>query len=238
MHKFISKFQSRRASRVEPIDVPAADAQAPQEEPLPTLAPPVLLSSTESEAPTSASASPHTGDMVPFRRSSEQENKIEFFAKDSPHFWLSNSANYPVVMDGVRYPTAEHLFQAQKFSEHRPDLAVKVRKTSNALDAIHIARAHAKDVRSDWIKGGANVQAMRMVLLTKFTQYSELRIALLETGDAEIVHASPNDAFWGSAASANAIGRGRNMLGRTLMQTRELLRVAAGVGIGSGSRTV
>ena len=165
-------------------------------------------------------------------------NKIEFFSKDLPFFWLNNASDHPVVLDGVRYPTAEHLFQAQKFIDHRPDIANKIRKASNAVEAIHIARTFSRDVRADWIKDGVNVSTMRMVLLTKFMQYSDLRLALLETGDAEIVHASPNDAFWGSAAAPNSVGRGRNMLGRTIMQTRELLRVAAGVGANSGTRTV
>lgn len=165
-------------------------------------------------------------------------SKMEFFSKDQPFFWLSNSSDYPVVLDGVRYPTAEHLFQAQKFIEHRPDIAQKIRKASSPIDAIHIARTHAKDVRADWIRDGTNVSTMRMVLLTKFMQHTDLRLALLETGDAEIVHASPNDAFWGSAAPARADGRGRNMLGRAIMQTREVLRVVAGVGANSGTRTV
>ena len=79
---------------------------------------------------------------------------------------------------------------------------------------------------------------MRMVLLMKFTQHSDLFLALLETGDAEIVHANPNDAFWGSGAQSGELVTGRNMLGRTLVQTRELLRVAAGVSAGSASRTI
>lgn len=79
---------------------------------------------------------------------------------------------------------------------------------------------------------------MRMVLLMKFSQHSDLFLGLLETGDAEIVHSNPNDAFWGSGAQVGESGTGRNALGRSLVQTRELLRVAAGVGAGSGTRTI
>lgn len=182
-------------------------------------------------------SSPAVMESLEFSQSAK-ENKLEFYSKDIPFFWLSNSSEHPLYVDGARYPTAEHLFQAQKFIDHRPDIANKVRKASNPIEAIRIARTYAKDIRPDWIKDGVNVSTMRMVLLTKFTQHTDLRLALLETGDAEIVHASPNDAFWGSAAAPNAEGRGRNMLGRTIMQTRELLRVAAGVGANSGTRTV
>ncbi|WFD35184.1 hypothetical protein MCUN1_002034 [Malassezia cuniculi] len=165
---------------------------------------------------------------------SSREHRIEFYSRDMPSFWLSNSSEHAVVFDGVRYPTAEHLFQALKFIDDHPEIAAKVRKASTPLEAMRIARSHSQSVRADWISDGVNVIQMRMVLLMKFSQHSDLFLALLETGDAEIVHASPNDAFWGSGAHAGESGNGRNVLGRTLVQTRELLRVAAGVGPGSG----
>ncbi|CCU98531.1 unnamed protein product [Malassezia sympodialis ATCC 42132] len=153
--------------------------------------------------------SPAVIESIDFSKNAKT-NKLEFFSKDIPFFWLSNSSEHPLY----------------------------VRKAPNPIEAIRIARTYAKEIRPDWIKDGVNVSTMRMVLLTKFTQHTDLRLALLETGDAEIVHASPNDAFWGSAAAPNSEGRGRNMLGRTIMQSRELLRVAAGVGANSGTRTV
>ena len=32
--------------------------------------------------------------------------RIEFYHRDAPHFWLSNSSDHAVVLDGIRYPTA------------------------------------------------------------------------------------------------------------------------------------
>lgn len=78
---------------------------------------------------------------------------------------------------------------------------------------------------------------MREVLFLKFSQHTALRDALLQTGDIEIVEASPTDAFWGSAG-ARGEGRGRNELGKALMFVRETLRNIAGVGPGSGAKTV
>lgn len=43
--------------------------------------------------------------------SSSRENRIDFFSRDMPTYWLSNSSEHAVVFDGSRYPTAEHLFQ-------------------------------------------------------------------------------------------------------------------------------
>ena len=63
------------------------------------------------------------------KNSANGNNRIEFYSKDLPFFWLNNASPHPVVVDGIRYPTAEHLFQAQKFIDSRaPTLPPKFAK--------------------------------------------------------------------------------------------------------------
>lgn len=57
-------------------------------------------------SPAQAPSSPSNG-----RSLSPKGNRIDFFAKGSQYYWLSNSSEHPVVQDGIKYPTAEHLFQ-------------------------------------------------------------------------------------------------------------------------------
>lgn len=189
---------------------------------------------TETAAEAAAASSSEDDDEA------EEVSRIEFYRKDQAYYWLSNSSDHVVYLDGVRYSTAEHLFQALKFLPHRPDIATKVRKASSPLDAMLEARKHMADVQKGWIGKGANVAAMRNVLLLKFSQHSFLQRQLLLTGDSELVEASPTDAFWGSAAGANSgrIGLGRNELGKALSRTRETIRAQSGLGIGSGAKTV
>ncbi|PWN36623.1 DUF1768-domain-containing protein [Meira miltonrushii] len=52
----------------------------------------------------------------------EEVDKIVFYHRTQPYFWLSNSSDHPVYLDGVRYPTAEHCFQALKFLPHKPEI--------------------------------------------------------------------------------------------------------------------
>ena len=61
---------------------------------------------------------------------------------------------------------------------------------------------------------------MRRAVLRKFETHAALRALLLSTGDEEIVENAPGDFYWGCGAD----GSGRNMLGRILMETREILR--------------
>lgn len=166
-------------------------------------------------------------------------DRIEFYRKDQPYFWLSNSSEHAVYLDGIRYATAEHLFQATKFLPHRPDLANKIRKISSPNDAIKEARKNQSEVKKGWIGKGGNVASMRDVMLLKYTQHSVLKKQLLLTGDAELILASPSDAFWGTAVGVDgSFGGGRNEFGKALIRTRDTLRSQAGVGIGSGAKTV
>lgn len=64
---------------------------------------------------------------------------------------------------------------------------------------------------------------MREALLAKFTQYSDLRDLLLQTGEAKLVENSPYDDYWGTGKD----GRGQNRLGVLLMQLRNQLRSEA-----------
>ncbi|MCO5583363.1 hypothetical protein L7F22_037273 [Adiantum nelumboides] len=169
----------------------------------------------------------------------EEVDRIIFYHRNQPYFWLSNSSDHPVYLDGVRYPTAEHLFQAFKFLPHKPEIANKIRKTNNPSDATLEARKQSQNVQRGWISQGENLIAMRTVLLLKFSQNSTLTKQLLRTGDAELVEDSPTDAFWGIASGGGrTVGAGRNELGKALVRTRETIRNQSGLGFGSGAKTV
>lgn len=193
-----------------------------------------------SVAPGTADEDEDASDNAAAGEATQDEERITFYHRDQPYFWLSNSSDHAVHYDGQRYPTAEHLFQALKFLPHRQDLATKVRKAPSPSEAMREARKNATSVRSGWIRQRNNVNAMRTVLLLKFTQHSALQRQLLKTGDAELIEDSPTDAFWGiaSASGAGGVGAGRNELGKALVRTRENLRNHVGLGYGSAAKTV
>jgi ribA/ribD-fused uncharacterized protein len=58
------------------------------------------------------------------------------------------------------------------------------------------------------------------VVLKKFETHADIRETLLGTGDQELVEKTTGDYYWGCGTN----GTGKNMLGKILMETREILR--------------
>jgi hypothetical protein len=147
------------------------------------------------------------------------EEAIRFYRTGDEYGFLSNFAPYPIDLDGKRWPTSEHYFQAHKFAGI--DYAEAIRIEKSPLAAAKMRRSRVHPVRSDW--EDARVEIMRRAVRSKFEQYAELKSLLLATGAAEIIEHTENDSYWGDGGN----GSGKNLLGVILMQVREELRRAS-----------
>ena len=143
---------------------------------------------------------------------------ILFYATKDAYGEFSNFAAFPIDIDGRIWPTSEHYFQSQKFigTEHQE----LIRSTPSPMLVAKIGRDRKRPLRMDWeeVKDGV----MRKAVSNKFIQHPKLAAMLIETGDAEIVEHTENDAYWGDGGD----GSGLNRLGQILMQVRaELLQL-------------
>lgn len=141
---------------------------------------------------------------------------VNFYSVSDEFGQFSNFAPFPIVVDGERWPTSEHYFQAQKFEDKA--YRQKILKARTPMVAAQLGRDRKQKLRRDW--ESAKVSVMRAAVLAKFTQNEELRELLLSTGDARIVEHTENDDYWGDGGD----GKGKNILGRILMEVREQLR--------------
>lgn len=141
---------------------------------------------------------------------------IRFYRVEGEHGHFSNFSPHPVRMKGRVWPTSEHYFQAMKYAGTPRE--EEIRRATGPGQAARLGRDRKHKLRADWeaVKDGV----MYEVVMAKFTQHEDLRAALLATGDAVLVEHTENDAYWGDGGD----GRGRNMLGRTLMRVRDELR--------------
>ena len=136
-------------------------------------------------------------------------NNIDNFR--GKYYFLSNFFNVQVIYNGITYENNESAFQAQK----QPNIA----HTFSHLNPSQAKRKGRKVVlRNDWEK--VKDEIMYNICLCKFTQNEELKQKLLNTGNAELIEGNTwNDTYWGICR-----GRGKNHLGKILMQIREELR--------------
>ncbi len=142
---------------------------------------------------------------------------IKFYSINNEFGEFSNFAKFPVKIKKKTWPTSEHYFQAMKFDSK--EIQEKIRKCKRPDEAARIGRDRKLKIKKNWDSSRDNV--MREVVKAKFTQYEELKTLLLSTGDAKLIEHTKNDDYWADGGD----GKGKNMLGKILMEVREKLNV-------------
>ncbi|MBN8615889.1 MAG: NADAR family protein [Deltaproteobacteria bacterium] len=95
---------------------------------------------------------------------------IAFHSVTDEHGDFSNFAPYPMAIDGLRWPTSEHYFRAQKMID--PKHRDATRRTKTSAEAAKQGRDRSKRIRRDWVS--AKVEVMRRALDAKFRQHPSL----------------------------------------------------------------
>lgn len=139
-------------------------------------------------------------------------NEIKFYSTQDKFGEFSNFTHFPIKLDGKMWPTTEHYFQAQKFTDiHYQE---KIRKEKSPMIAARLGRDRKQKLRKDWESVKNNV--MKKALTAKFTQHEDLKILLLSTDETKLIEHTENDAYWGDGGD----GHGKNWRGLLLMQIR------------------
>jgi ribA/ribD-fused uncharacterized protein len=136
---------------------------------------------------------------------------------------------YPAafVVDGIKYPTAEHWMMAKKallFKDAEQyenilltDSPAKAKKSGRLVKNFDdkIWKANADDFV---VEGNKH----------KFSQHNDMKEFLLNTNNSIIVEASPFDKIWGIGTKTHETNpfkwKGTNLLGFALMQVRDVLK--------------
>lgn len=139
-----------------------------------------------------------------------------FYKKDSHEF----SAFHPseIIIDSKSWPSPEHYFQAMKYSGIDESYVEKIRVSDSPSKAYRLAWSR-DDIRKDWdsIRDGV----MKKAMLAKFIQHGSMWDMLDKTGGSYIIQRCPKDKYWGDGYP----GAGVNMLGKILVEVRDLIRL-------------
>lgn len=135
----------------------------------------------------------------------------------------------PFEHDGNRYLTAEHFMMAEKsrlFEDQEATQKVVLAKTPG--EAKRIGREVKGFDEEIWLQHRFDIVVKAN--LVKFSQNSDLKNYLLNTGERVLVEASPVDSIWGVGLAADdplvespESWQGLNLLGFALMEVREQL---------------
>lgn len=104
-----------------------------------------------------------------------EENVINFYRVSDDFGEFSNFAPFPIELDGERWPTSEHYFQAQKFIDEAHIKAIC--EANSPMIAARLGRSRKVPLRPDWESVKDSV--MRKAVLAKFTQHADLKELLL-----------------------------------------------------------
>lgn len=138
---------------------------------------------------------------------------IYFYSISGKYGCFSNFAHYDFDLDGKRWLTSEHYFQAQKFCGTEYEEIIRL--LDNPMKAAEMGRNRDLPLREDWEQIKDDI--MRKAVHAKFKQNKEIREVLLSTDKETIIEKTTNDYYWGCGKN----GCGKNMLGIILMEVRE-----------------
>jgi ribA/ribD-fused uncharacterized protein len=146
----------------------------------------------------------------------EKMMTIYFYSSQDDYFEFSNFSQHGFTLKEKYWPTVEHYFQAQKFTDSLQ--AEKIRLASSPKQAKQLGQTRAVPLRADWEQVKDDI--MREAVIAKFSSHETLKNQLLATGNEQLVENAPKDYYWGCGAD----GSGKNRLGQILMETRDILR--------------
>ena len=158
-------------------------------------------------------------------RTYSRAGSVVFLKTNEPFGGLSNMAGgFPLCVNGIRILTSEALYQACRFP-HRPEVQWLIIGQPSPMTAKMKSKPYRQDSRPDWDR--VRVKIMRWCLRVKLAQnWDAFSKLLLETGDRPIVEQSRKDEFWGAKPVDDHTLVGMNVLGRLLMELREVIKVA------------
>jgi ribA/ribD-fused uncharacterized protein len=140
-------------------------------------------------------------------------NQIFFWKQQDEYGMFSNFYVCNVEIDGKIWKTTEHYFAAMKSFDVK--IQEKIRNAPTAFSAQKMGQD--LKLRADWEQ--VKYEVMLKALRFKF-KLEPFKSKLLSTVDAEIFEDSPYDDIWGTGIRGSK-GKGRNLLGKALMQVRE-----------------
>ncbi len=142
---------------------------------------------------------------------------LEIFAIYFPPY-----SAHQIEIDGVVYPTMEHAYQCERYTD--PKIIEEIRNARSPVKAWQASSKYKHLQIPEFKDENHKLKVMKKLMKLKADQHKEIRKALLDSGDLQIVkHITtypPGDGFWDDGEDS----KGLNNMGRMWMEIREELK--------------
>jgi hypothetical protein len=151
------------------------------------------------------------------------ENTVLTIRKvDEPNGWMGNMCSLPVRVEGLRYPTTEHLFQCMRFEDE--EIRREIRESKSPMSSKMVMKKH-KEKMVIVPRSELDLDLMRSVLRIKLEYYPKLREELMKQDSDSLIiedctkRSGVSSKFWGMKL-VDGEWVGENWLGRLWMELR------------------
>lgn len=143
----------------------------------------------------------------------EQILPLEIF-----YIYFSPYTAHALEIDGLVYPTVEHAYQCQRYTDQK--IIAEIIEARSPLQAWETSCKYKHLQIADFRNPEYKVKVMKALMKTKVSQHSEVKEALINSGELKIVKHivtyPPGDGFWDDGNN----GEGDNWIGRIWMEIR------------------
>lgn len=134
-----------------------------------------------------------------------------------PRYYFDNFQCYRITLDNYTYRTTEHAYQSLRFRDTAPNIADLIMNAASPHEAKKLKKQYYDKINPQYVAHSPHlIPLMKRILIAKFEQHEDVRVALAKTGNSVMAEDSPTDSFRGIGAD----GTGANHLGKLWMEIR------------------
>ncbi len=137
------------------------------------------------------------------------------------YIYFSPYTAHAIEIDGVIYPSVEHAYQCQRYTDQK--IIAEIIAAKSPVKAWEVSSKYKQFQIPEFKKEEHKLKVMKKLMTLKAEQHDDVRKALIDSGDLmivkHIVTPPPGDGFWDDGED----GKGLNHIGRMWMEIRTYL---------------
>jgi hypothetical protein len=138
------------------------------------------------------------------------------------YIYFSPYTAHALEINGVIFPTLEHAYQCKRYIDKK--IIEEIRNAPSPVKAWEISSRYKQVQIPEFKTEEFKLKVMKELMVLKAKQHEDVRKALIDSGDLEIVKhivsGPPGDGFWDDGED----GKGLNHIGKMWMEIRDDLK--------------